>query len=153
MKSTAKFFTLLSVLFLLYGCSKPEAPEFKEVQNVNVNLKNFNSASISGDVLFYNPNNKKVTIKSADITVLFEENVVGSINKEFELEVKPQSEFTVPVTIDVPVSKLTSNTISAALGMLSGNKKTIGFEGEVKLKMYGVAFTVPVKYQEKVSIN
>lgn len=146
-------FFIVAAFLMLQACSKPISPDFKEVSNISINVNNFSEATISGDALFYNPNKKKIVIKSAEIDIMFEEKLVGKIDKEFDLEVTPESDFSVPISINVPVKDLSSNSLSAALGMLTGAEKEIGFEGNVKIKMYGVVFPIQVKHREKVSLN
>jgi LEA14-like dessication related protein len=151
-----KFMRNLIYIVLLIGvvsCSTPEAPELKYLENVQVNLESFEEARLHADALLYNPNKNAVIIKSADIDVLMENKSIGKLDMEYNIKVEGYSDFQVPLDIDIKLKDLNLNAIGAAFGLMGKSGPELHFLGKIKVKAYGVPFSVKVDHKQKVNIK
>lgn len=135
-------------MFCLAGCKKPEAPTFKTISNVEVVLAGLDKALLKGDALFYNPNKSSVKIRDVKIDVLLDEVKVAGIDKTYDITAEGLSEFSVPLEIQVSLSDLNMNTIGAVLDLFTQRKRQLRYMGKVRVKAYGVPFSIPVDYTE-----
>ncbi len=140
------------VLFL-HGCVQPESPELRSIGSIDFELLSLNEVRLKSEALLYNPNKTSMVLKESDIDIELDGKKVASVNKKYDLKIKRESEFTVPIEVDVKLSDLNLNTIGTALGLLGGKGKEIHFSGKIKVKVYGMPFTIPVDYVEEVKIN
>ncbi len=146
----------LIYILLLIGiasCRTPEAPEFKYVENVQVKLESLEEARLHADAVLYNPNKNSVIIKGADIDVLMENKSIGKLDMEYNIKVEGYSDFQVPLDIDIKLKDLNINAIGAAFGLMGKSGPELQFLGKIKVKAYGVPFSVKVDHKQKVNIK
>ena len=74
----------ISLLVFISACSKITAPEFRSIDDLQVNTRD-SIISISGQGRFYNPNKSKLLLKSTDITVSFNDQPFTRIKKDFNI--------------------------------------------------------------------
>ena len=146
---------LYFVLALLFftACKAPIEPDFKEIKDLKVSLSGFTSARITGEALFFNPNNTSLDIKNAEIDVSVDGQKVTRISKEINIKALPEEDFTIPIDLKLSLSDLHVNSLSSALDMLGGNEKQIHFTGKIKVKVYGINFNVPIDHKENVRLK
>jgi len=152
MKSMRNLIYIL-LLIGIASCSKPEAPELKYLENVQVELKSLAEATLHADALLYNPNKNSVIIKSADIDVLMENKSIGKLDMEYNIKVEGYSDFRVPLDVVVQLKDLNINAIGAAFGLMGKSGPELHFLGKIKVKAYGVPFSVKVDHKQKVNIK
>ena len=140
-------------MLVVSACQAPIAPEFKDVKDLKVSLSGFTSAKITGEALFYNPNRATLNIRNLDMNVAVDGEPVTHIKKEFNIEAKGMSDFTVPIDLKVSLKDLQINSISSALNMLKGDKKVVHFKGKIGVKVYGIKFKVPVDHKEELKLR
>lgn len=136
----------------LFSCQKPLAPDFKSVENINVSLNGFKSLDLSCDANFFNPNEKKITLKNVDIDINVDGKYLTNILKEYDLPLDPNSDFTVPVEA-VILFKDVGLEDALALMRNTAGEKAFHFKGKIKVKMYGLNFSIPVDHNEVIRIN
>jgi LEA14-like dessication related protein len=134
------------------SCAAPEAPDFKGVENMKVNVEGLSKARINGDAVFFNPNDRKITLKKVDVEVSVEGQKVKDISREFDITAEPNSEVTVPIDVELTLEDLNMNLLSTAMSMLNGAEKKIRYKGKARVKMYGFSFNVPFDYEDDVNI-
>jgi len=146
----------LIYIVLLIGiasCNRPEAPEFKYLENVQVQLENLGEATLHTDAVLYNPNKNAVIIKSADIEIFMENKSIGKLENEYNLKVQGNSEFKVPLNVAIKLKDLNLNAIGAAFGLMGKSGPELQFLGKIRVKAYGVTFSVKVDHKQKVNIK
>ena len=150
-KTPVRALTLLILtVFCLSGCKKPEAPEFKTISNVEVVLMGIDKAMLKGDALFYNPNKSSILISDVEIDVFLDEVKVAGIDKTYDITVKGMSEFSVPLEIQVHLKDLKMDSLGAILDLFTKRERQLRYLGKVRVKAYGVPFSVPVDYTESL---
>jgi len=146
------FFSVLVVVGLS-GCNKPESPQFKYLENVVVELESLSSANLHADAVLFNPNKNSITIKGADIDIMMGDAVIAVLEKEYDIKVNGNEEFMVPLDVKVRLKDLNLNAISSALGLLGNSGQEVRFLGKIKVKAYGVPFSVKVDHRDNISIK
>lgn len=136
------FFYIL-VILLLSSCSGIQAPEFKSISDLSVNTEG-DSISINGKGLFFNPNKSKILLRNADIEVFINDQSFTKINKDFNLILAPESDFTIPLDIRLNSQQVNRFLKSNAVLLLLGNKIHIRYKGNIKVKAYSMRIKVPV---------
>lgn len=144
---------LIILALLSQSCKNILAPEFIDVKDIKVQLQGFSSAGVSGEALFYNPNKTTINILDAVIDLSVDGSKITTLEQEFNIKAGKLQNFTVPIDVKVPLKDLKVNSISSALSMLGGEKKTLHFKGKIRVKVYGIAFSVPVDHFEDVALK
>jgi LEA14-like dessication related protein len=147
-------FTFL-ILFLVFlaGCKKPEAPEFRTISDLEIILTGLDKAQLKGNALFYNPNKSSIKIRDVEIDVLLDETKVAGIDKSYDITAEGMSDFSIPLEILVDLEDLQMNTIGAVLDLFTRRERQLRYLGKVKVKAYGVPFSVPVDYSETLQLS
>lgn len=135
------------------SCAAPEAPDFKGIENLKVDVEGLSRARINGDAVFFNPNNRQITLKQVDVEVSVEGQKVKDISREYDITADPNSEVSVPIDVTLTLEDLNMNLLSTAMSMLNGAEKKIRYKGKARVKMYGFSFNVPFDYEDDVNIS
>lgn len=135
------------------ACKAPEAPDFQGMKNMKVNVQGLSGARINGDAVFFNPNDRRITLKQVDVEISVEGQKVKDIAREFDITAEPNSEVSVPIDVTLTLQDLNMNLLSTAMSMLNGEEKKIRYKGKARVKMYGVTFNVPFDYEDDVTIS
>ena len=151
MKKGLVFFFLMAVG--LSSCNKPESPQFKHLENISVELESLSSANLHAEAVLYNPNKNTITIKGADIEILVDNKVVAVLDKDYDIKVKGNEDFTIPLDVQIKLKDLNLNAIGSALGLLGGSGQEVHYVGKIRVKAYGVPFSVRVDYKENINIK
>lgn len=146
------FFSVL-VIIGLSGCNKPESPQFKYLENVVVQLESLSSANLHAEAILYNPNKNTITIKGADIDIMMGDAVIAVLEKDYDIKVQGNEEFMVPLDVKVRLKDLNISAIGSALGLLGDKGQEVRFLGKIRVKAYGVPFSVKVDHRDNINIK
>lgn len=156
MKKNIAQFPLVILFLIILGlgsCKKLDAPVFKSIEDVELINRNATNVTIAATTHFYNPNNVQITLKHADIDLLLNDKKITNYQKDYNLKIPKNSDFTVPLEITLSLSDLNSNIISSAISILTGKKQTLTYLGHVKIKAYGIRVKIPVEGSTKIDLN
>jgi len=146
-------FLFLVALIILNGCVQPESPELRSIDEVKVEMISLKIVRLKSEAILYNPNKSSMVLKESVIDIELDGEKIASVNKRYDLKINRESEFTVPLEVDIQLSDLNLDALGAALGILSNKGKEIHFVGKIKVRTYGVPFTIPVDYTERLKIS
>ncbi|HLF33889.1 MAG TPA: LEA type 2 family protein [Cyclobacteriaceae bacterium] len=142
-------FYFCGLLFLI-SCYGIDVPEFKAITEFTATSDGSN-VILKGDGIFYNPNKKKLYLKNADICVFLNGEPVATIKEKFYLDIPPEQEFTVPLSINIDPDLVKELVKNNALSLLAGKGLSLKYKGKIRVKSSGLPVTVPVN--EEISIN
>jgi LEA14-like dessication related protein len=128
------------------------APDLESIGNINVSLNGFSSADFNCDANFYNPNDKKIVLKHVDIDVDLDGTFLTSITRDYDLELAPMAQFTVPVEANIPFKNIGLNE-ALELFKNSERYKNVHFKGKIRVKMYGMNFKIPIDHHENIKLD
>jgi LEA14-like dessication related protein len=152
-KYTSGWMALMAMFVLLGACTTPEAPEFKRIENLKIDLVDQNTAKINADVVFFNPNGRKLEIKNVDAAISVEDKQVAALNREYDIVAAANADFAVPLDLELPLKELNMDLLSTAFSMLRGETKKVRYQGKVRVKAYGFSFNVPFDQEQEVKIK
>jgi hypothetical protein len=136
----------------LISCYGIEVPEFKAITGFTATSAGSN-VILRGNGIFYNPNKKKLYLKSADIRVYLNEEPVARIKEKFYLDIPPEQEFTVPLSIDIGPDLVRELVKNNALSLLAGKEMSLKYKGWIRMKSSGLPVTVPVNEEILINLN
>lgn len=140
---------VISITVFLAGCKEPKDLEFKEIRNSKLGNIGFSKATLTGDVVLYNPNNFSLELSRMDLDIYVENTLFGHTSQTVQVKVPSRQEFTLPLTLDVDIKNLLKN------GALSLMNKEVNIRalGSVKVGKMGVYKSFPVDYTTKQNIS
>lgn len=147
------YFFIIIIAIWCWSCETPEAPEFRRVENIQIDILGENGARIEGDAVFFNPNTTRVKIKNVNLDVEVEDKKVASMDREYDIKVQGLKEFTVPLDVTVSLKELNMDLMNTALMLFGGEKKKVRYTGEVKINVYGFNYEVPIDYEDEIKIK
>jgi LEA14-like dessication related protein len=144
---------IISVFLIsVQSCNKPEeAPEFRYVDNVKVSSVSDKEAILNGEAVFYNPNEKAMTLRGVDVDVMIEGREVGHIVQTEKIKIPATSDFRIPLDATFNIGDV--GILNTLLGMLGGKKLNVRYIGFIKVTMNGLPFRVPVDYEGEVKLR
>ena len=149
-------FTFFFCLIFLAACSKPKAPSFVRMENVEVEDIRNNEVYVTANAVFDNPNPVSGKLVDIDLSVVVNEVDMGKVRQDTITIVPANSEFSVPVNINFPINKAFSNKkglLKGVLNALLDKKANIHYEGEITLNLLKINFSVPVDYDAELTLK
>jgi len=138
-------------LFLLPGCSRPIAPEYRSIENLKVNSLGVGESAISADLKYFNPNNFSLKLKYGETDVYLNNRFLGKTILDTMTVIPARDSFLIPVSMKVDMKQVYAN----ALDILLSNEVMIKLDGFAKMGKGGIFFNLPIKYEgkQKIDIN
>jgi len=146
------FFLALMVIGLS-SCDKPESPQFKYLDNIVVELESLSTANLHAEAVLFNPNKNTITIKGADIDIMMDDKVIAVLEENYDIKAVGNEEFLVPLDVKIRLKDLNLNAIGSALGLLGDSGQEIRYLGKIRVKAYGVPFSVKVDYKDNINLK
>lgn len=142
-QSTLLVFTTLTIL--LISCSTPKELEYRDFKNFGIEKLGFSATAIKMDLVYYNPNNFGLQLKSTDLDIFLDNNYLGHTIQEQLVLIPSREEFSIPVKIDLDMKNLLKNGLSTLLS----NEVTIKVTGTVTVGKANLYKSFPVNYEGK----
>jgi LEA14-like dessication related protein len=142
----AKLLIAVSLVFAA-ACAKPLQPEYLGFEKFRINKAGISESLVSADVKFYNPNHFPLQFKQADLNLFLNEREIAHCSLDTTIQIPKLDSFYVPVSFTIKLA----NIFGSALQSLLGNKARLNAEGFLKFKKSGIAFNVPVHYQNSMN--
>lgn len=135
---------LLATIFLV-SCKSVQRPEFRNVDNIRFGGISKTSSTVSFNVHYYNPNNMRLKLKKLKGKAWLDDQYVGDFKMDTLIHIAPNTDFTLPVTLEVKTDQLIKNSIFTLL-----NKEVeVKMEGSAKVGKGLFYINYPVKYEGK----
>lgn len=143
----AKFIATLLIGFtaILASCNEPKNLEFRELKNTKLSNIGFSAATLTADVVLYNPNNFGLELSRTDLDIFVENNLFGHTSQNVQVSIPRKEVFTLPLSMDIDTKNLLKNGFTA----YSNKEVTIRALGSVKVGKMGVYKSFPVDYSTK----
>ena len=146
---TMKFFQLPTLLIttvlttLLISCSTPKELEYRDFKNFTIDKLGFSATSIKMDLIYYNPNNFGLQLKSSELDIFLDNNYLGHSVQEQLVSIPRRDEFSIPIKIDVDMKNLLKNGMATLLR----NEVLVKVTGTLKVGKANLFKTLPVNYE------
>ena len=136
-------------IMALLSCSSPKALEYKTYHNFNIEKLGFNNSAISLDLEYYNPNNYGMQLKSTDLDIFINGNLLGHSSLDTLIQIPRRDTFNIPVKFDVDMQNVFKN----AWNTLIGKEVLVKLTGKVRVGKANVFMSIPVEYESKQSFS
>jgi len=150
MKYFRIFFYLPLVFLILEGCVPKESVEFRKVLNVRVEMVSALPV-LKGDLVFYNPNKTRSKLKKIELDILVNDKKAGSVNQTLNQQIEGNSEFTVPIEVNVALKEL--GLMDTLINLFGGKKYSVRLVGKIKVSIHGFSVNVPVDHKEEIKLK
>ncbi len=135
--------SLIAIILVVTSCRAPKDLEYRDFKNMKIEKIGFGSSTIKLDLIYYNPNNFGLQLKTTDLDIYIDDNYLGHTAQDYQITIPRRGEFTLPVQIDVDMKNIFKNALSTLLSQEVKVKVT----GTVKLGKANIYKTFPVNYE------
>ena len=151
-----KAFSILMLCVFFFGCNINEKPEFVRVENIGIAIASLDTINLKANAIFKNGNDLGGTLLTDEIKVFVDSTYIATVSSK-AFKVPPHDEFTVPLLVKLPTSKLVKEGNDGLFGTILkqvlDNKMVVHFKGDLTYKFAGVSFDYPVDHSEEITIN
>jgi LEA14-like dessication related protein len=148
-KTLSSFAAIAALLFSLSSCRAPKDLEYRDFKNLSVPKIGFGSTVLKVDLVYYNPNNFGLQLKTTDLDIYVDNNFFGHSSQDYQISIPKRGEFTLPIEVQVDMK----NAFRNVLGTLLGKEVLVRVEGRVKIGKANVFKSFPVKYESVQKFN
>lgn len=142
------------VLFALmlgtfFSCKKPQGFEYRNIQNFSIDSLGFERSTISMNLVYFNPNNFGVNLKSVDCDVYVNNNFLGKYTLDTTMHIAKRSEFALPSSMQVDMRNIFKNSLS----VLFSQEVLVSLRGNTRVGKGGIFVNVPFSYSGRHKLD
>lgn len=142
--SKALYPTLLVLLILLAcSCQSPKELVYRDFKNLKLGKLGFGASTLNLDLVYYNPNNFGLQLKSTDLDIFVDNTYLGHSSQDLQINIPRLAEFTLPLQIELDMK----NALKNVLPTLFGKEVVVKMTGKVKLGKANVYKSFTVNYE------
>ena len=147
MKLTAlpSFLLVTALLFLVTSCQAPKDLVYRDFKNFSVNKLGFSSSTVTMDLVYYNPNNFGLQLKTTDLDIWLGDTYLGHTVQDYQVSIPKRGEFSIPISVEVDMKNLLKNAITSVFS----DDILVKITGRVKVGKANVYKSCPVMYEGK----
>jgi LEA14-like dessication related protein len=143
-------FPILSVVLLsVLSCKKPTAPEYVGVENIEVKSFSLQETMLGIRVKMFNPNRQKLQIKSADLDLFVNDELLGHSILDSVINIPKLDTFFIPLSVNIK----TLGTAARMVQSLADTSVMLKVTGTARLGKSGVFLNYPINYQGKQNLG
>lgn len=128
---------------LLISCSTPKELEYRDFKNFTIDKLGFSATTIKMDLVYYNPNNFGLQLKTTELDIFLDNNYLGHSIQEQFVSIPRREDFAIPVKIDVDMKNLLKNGFATLLR----NEVMVKVTGTVTVGKANIFKKFPVNYE------
>ena len=151
-----KAFSILMLCVCLFGCKIKKKPEFIGVENIGIAKASLDTINLKANAIFKNGNDLGGTLLTDEIKVFVDSTYVATVSSK-AFKVPPRDEFTVPLLVKFPTSKLVQEGNGGLFGTILkkvlNNKVLVRFKGSLTYKLSGFSFDYLIDHSEEIIIK
>jgi len=148
MRNKLVFFSLL---LLAASCVPKEQIVLRVIRNVTIDAGLDGEPLLKGEAVFYNPNNARMKLKEVNVDVFVDGKKSAVVKQKFNAVIRPQSEFTVPLEIQLSLKDI--GLLDTLFSLLGGKQYEIHFLGNIRIHVRGIPIRVPVDYTDQTRLK
>ena len=149
LKMTKRFFLYLLIFMISsISCATFNKPEFKKIQSVKLRSVKNGKAELNGEVVFFNPNKKRIKLKSSYIEVFIKDKKVADIEQDWKVTILSKRDFVIPFKAFVPLSSDNGGILSQVLSILKGKEENVLFKGHLLITVNHLPYKVDIEHEE-----
>jgi LEA14-like dessication related protein len=137
---------------LLSGC-KITAPEFRRIENVQLENIGAEGLRLGLDMILYNPNGLSCTLEKVQLDVFLDDQSMGSLNDQRVVHIQKKAEFAVPLSLRLKPQGNLTDLFKNLLQVFAEKKAELFLQGSIQLRRVGKKITVPVKQKRTIPLR
>lgn len=153
MKNLIYFVVIFSFLM---GCSIKKKPKFLKVDDIKIQSFKMDTIRLQANAYFKNENDIGGKISTDEIKVLLNGTEVAQVSSD-EFKVPANKEFSVPLQVAVPASKVFDKKKGGILGgilsSILNESIKVQFVGDIKYKVLGFSSVYSINKTEELKIK
>ena len=153
MKLSLLFYSSAFIILLSASSCKLSAPTFKTVENLKFERIGTRGLKLGADAVFYNPNRLKCSIKDIEVNVLINSKLVGVLGEKDDILIAKRSDFKIPLGISIKPEGSILDDLKTVWGIFTNKEADLSLVGQIKVKVLGITFPVPIKHQQKFNLG
>jgi LEA14-like dessication related protein len=142
-------FLVIAISFLAAACIPKKDIELKQIKSVVGDISD--EPMLKAQVVFFNPNKQKGTLKRINADVFVKDKKVAVVDQQVKVKVPSQGEFTLPLEVKLNLKE--SGVINTLLSLVGARKIKVRYKGHVKVIYHGLPVTIPIDHEEEVSVR
>jgi hypothetical protein len=84
---------------------------------------------------------------------MMDDKVVAVLDEEYDIKAQGKEDFVIPLDVKIRLKDLNINAIGSALGLIGSEGQEIRYLGKIKVKAYGVSFSVKIDYKDNINLK
>ncbi|HET9826081.1 MAG TPA: LEA type 2 family protein [Chitinophagaceae bacterium] len=148
--------TILSILsiplFILCSCkgtNNVQEPEYRDIRNIRLISLGPLESTAGVDLVYYNPNDFGVQVATARGDIYVDNNYFGRFELDQKVQVRKNSEFTLPATVRVDMIGAVKNQRD----LYKKKEALVKIQGMATLRKAGFSKEVPINYEHMQDIE
>jgi LEA14-like dessication related protein len=144
--------TILAFLLLtiLFSSCKISAPTVKSLEKVNFQRSGSTGFKAGTEAVIHNPNTVRIKLKDMNIVASINGKPIATIGKVEPILIKRNSDFSIPLTIEVNSLESVFSDFKSLLNLFS-KEVDLEIKGNVKLRAFWfITRSFPLQYRQKV---
>ena len=138
---------------LLLGSCKITAPEFRRIENVQLENIGMEGLRLGADVVFFNPNALSCKLEKVDLDVLLDDQKMGTLQDQRTVHISKKAEFMVPVSLRLKPQGNLTDLFKNLLQVFAQKKAELYLQGSIQIRRGGKKTTVPLKQKKTISLR
>ena len=142
--------------FFLMNCTVRKKPTFIKIDDIKFISLKLDTVRLQAKAYFKNENDIGGKLSTDEIKVIVNGEQVAQVSSE-EFKVPANKEFSIPLNVAVPASKVFNNKkgglLEGLLNSLINNDLKVQFKGDIKYRVLGVSNTYSIDKTEEVKIK
>jgi len=134
---------MLLVVAGLCSCKPSKDLVYQNIENFKLRQAGTGQATLCMDIRLYNPNNRIIKLKEADVDVFLDGTRLGKMRVNGKCSVSRLDTFSLPVLLDVDLK----NVLPNAFRLLTNSDMNVVLAGTIKAGRYGMYKKVPINYE------
>jgi LEA14-like dessication related protein len=147
------FVTLIGFIAVTFSSCKVLPPVYKGIQQSQLEGVGLSGIRFKAQVAFYNPNRMKCKIRDVAMNIMLDDKQVATIGDSSEIIIGKKTDFMIPVAVTINPQGTIFENIMTIVDFFGDKESTLTLQGNVKIKVLGITFPVPIKYQQKIKIR
>jgi len=143
-------FAVFALLCAAFSSCKLSSPAFRTIDNIKFESIGTKGLKLGAQAQFHNGNPLKCKVVDIDMNVLVDEKLIGVLGEKTDVVIKKKSDFTVPLGVLIKPEGTILDDFKTLYKILTDRPTMLYLVGDVKVKMMGLKFTVPIKYRQEL---
>jgi hypothetical protein len=136
------------IFFMLTSCRSMKEPVFNGIENVVINKVGAGKSSLTFNIAYFNPNNIKARLKSAEGDAWLDSTYLGHFFVDTTIDIPANASFIIPARLDVEMKNMLKHSLSAFLN----EQVLITIKGKAKVGKSGIYKKFPLLYEGKQNL-